>query len=121
MTPSEASRRAALKAGSSRKYDWSPLDTSSTVREARCSGRFAGEDQRGRSMDAGAAEVDERDQRRPKLRWLRVLAEDGLDRLPERLAAVDDEPDRLLGIQAAIDQIGERRAGQGGGLGRAFP
>ena len=51
----------------------------------------------------------------------RVLAEDGLDRLPERFAAVDDEQDRLLGIQAAIDQIGEQRAGQGGVLGRAFP
>jgi hypothetical protein len=35
----------------------------------------------------------------------RVLAEDLLDRAAQRLAAVDDEQDRLLGIQAAVDEV----------------
>ena len=51
----------------------------------------------------------------------RVLAEDVLDRPPQRLSAVDDEQDRLIGIQAAIDQVGQQRAGERGVLGRAFP
>jgi hypothetical protein len=33
-----------------------------------------------------------------------VLAEDVLDRLAQRLAAIQDEQDRLGGIQAAVDQ-----------------
>ena len=51
----------------------------------------------------------------------RVLAEDVLDRAAQRLAAVDDEQDRLLGIQAAVDEIGQQRPGQRGVLGRALP
>ena len=51
----------------------------------------------------------------------RVLAEDVLDRAPERLAAVDDEQDRLLAVQAAVDEIGQQRAGQRGVLGPALP
>ena len=41
-----------------------------------------------------------------------VRAEDVTDRLAQRLAAVDDEQDRLLGIQAAVDEIGQQRAGE---------
>lgn len=51
----------------------------------------------------------------------RRLAEDRTDRLPERLRAVDDEQDPLLGIKATLDQIGEQRGGDGGVLGRALP
>jgi hypothetical protein len=51
----------------------------------------------------------------------RVLAEDVLDRAPERLAAVDHEQDRLLCVQAAVDEIGQQRAGQRRVLRRAFP
>jgi hypothetical protein len=51
----------------------------------------------------------------------RVLAEDVLDRPPQRLAAVDDEQDRLLGIQAALDQVGQQRPRERRVLGRAFP
>ena len=51
----------------------------------------------------------------------RVLAEDVLDRAPQRLAAVDHEQDRLLGVQAAVDEVGQQRAGERGVLGRAFP
>jgi hypothetical protein len=35
----------------------------------------------------------------------RVLTEDVLDRAAQRLAAVDHEQDRLLGIQAAVDEV----------------
>ena len=51
----------------------------------------------------------------------RVLAEDVLDRPAQRLAAVDDEQDRLLGIKAAVDEVGEQRPGERRVLGRAFP
>jgi hypothetical protein len=51
----------------------------------------------------------------------RVLAEDVLDRAPECLAAVDDEQDRLVGIKAAVDEVGQQRAGQGRVLRRPFP
>ena len=51
----------------------------------------------------------------------RVLAEDVLDRPAQRLAAVDDEQDRLLGIEAAVDEIGQQRPRERGVLGRAFP
>ena len=50
-----------------------------------------------------------------------VLAEDLADRLGERLGAVDHEEDRLLGVQAAVDQVGQQRAREGGVLGRALP
>ena len=46
-----------------------------------------------------------------------VLAEDVLDRPPQRFCAVDDEQDRLVGIQAALDEVGQQRASQGGVLG----
>jgi hypothetical protein len=36
----------------------------------------------------------------------RVRAEDVADGLAQRLAAVDDEQDRLRGIEAAVDEIG---------------
>jgi hypothetical protein len=49
------------------------------------------------------------------------VAEDGADRLAERLGAVDHEQDPLLGVEAALDQIGEQRRGDGRVLGRAFP
>jgi hypothetical protein len=51
----------------------------------------------------------------------RVLAEDVLDRAAQGLAAVDDEQDRLLGVQAAVDEVGQQRPREGGVLGRAFP
>ncbi len=51
----------------------------------------------------------------------RVLAEDVPDRAPQRLAAVDHEQDRLLGIEAAVDEIGQQRARERGVLGRALP
>ena len=38
-----------------------------------------------------------------------VRAEDVADRLAQRLAAVDDEQDRLPGIEAAVDEIGQQR------------
>jgi hypothetical protein len=50
-----------------------------------------------------------------------AVAEDGADRLAQRLGAVDDEQDALLGIEAALDQVGEQRGRDGGVLGRAFP
>ena len=37
------------------------------------------------------------------------LAEDGADRLPERLGAVDHEQHPLLGVEAARDEIREQR------------
>jgi hypothetical protein len=49
------------------------------------------------------------------------LAEDGADRLPQRLGAVDDEEDALLGIQAAVDEIAEQCGGDRRVLGRALP
>jgi hypothetical protein len=51
----------------------------------------------------------------------RPLAEDRADRLPERLGAVDDEQDPLLGIEAALDKVRQQRGGDGGVLGRALP
>ena len=36
-------------------------------------------------------------------------------------AAVDDEQDRLLGVKAAVDEIGQQRPCERGVLGRAFP
>jgi hypothetical protein len=51
----------------------------------------------------------------------RVLAEDVADRPAQRLAAVDDEHDRLPGIEAAVDQIGQQRPCERRVLGRAFP
>ena len=50
-----------------------------------------------------------------------VLAEHVTDRTTQRLAAVDHEQDRLLGIRAAVDEVGEQRAGERGVLGRALP
>ncbi len=50
-----------------------------------------------------------------------VLAEDVLDRAPERFAAVDHEQDRLLRIEATVDQVGKQRPRECGVLGRAFP
>jgi hypothetical protein len=41
--------------------------------------------------------------------------------LRSALAAVQDEQDRLPGIQATVDQVGQQRAGQGRVLRRAFP
>jgi len=37
-----------------------------------------------------------------------VLAEHILDRSAQRLAAVDHEQDRLLGIEAAVDEVGQQ-------------
>jgi hypothetical protein len=51
----------------------------------------------------------------------RVLAEDVLDRPAQRLAAIDHEQDRLLGIEAAVDQIGQQRPRERRVLGAAFP
>ncbi len=51
----------------------------------------------------------------------RVLAEDVLDRASERLGAVDHEQDRLLGIEAAVDEVGQQRPRERGVFGRAFP
>ncbi len=39
------------------------------------------------------------------------LAEDGADRLAQRLRLVDHEQHPLLGIEAALDQIREQRRG----------
>ena len=50
-----------------------------------------------------------------------VLAEDVLDRPAQRLAAVDHEQDRLLGVEAAVDQVGQQRPGERGVLGRSLP
>jgi hypothetical protein len=43
------------------------------------------------------------------------------DRPSERFGAVDHEQDALLGIEAALDQVGQQRGRDGGVLGRAFP
>ena len=51
----------------------------------------------------------------------RVGAEDLADRLAQRLAAVDDEQNRLLGIKATRDQVREQVRGQPGVLRAAFP
>jgi len=37
----------------------------------------------------------------------RPFAEHLLDRLAQRLAAVQHEQDRLIGIQAAVDEVGQ--------------
>jgi len=57
----------------------------------------------------------------PHAALYRRLAEDRPDRLPQRLGAVDDEQDPLLGIEATLDQIREQRGRDGRVLGRAFP
>jgi hypothetical protein len=44
-------------------------------------------------------------------RCTRRLPEDGADRLPERLGAVDDEQDPLGGVEATLDQVGKKRGG----------
>ena len=49
------------------------------------------------------------------------LAEDVADRLAQRLGAVDHEQDALLGVEAALDEVGEQRGRDGRVLGRAFP
>ena len=41
--------------------------------------------------------------------------------LPERLGAVEDAEHALLDVEAAVDQVGEQRGGDGRVLGRAFP
>jgi hypothetical protein len=41
--------------------------------------------------------------------------------LRSALPPSDDEQDRLRGIEAAVDEIGQQRTGQRGVLGRAFP
>ena len=51
----------------------------------------------------------------------RVLAKYVLDRLAQRFAAVDHEQDRLLRVQAAVDEVGEQHRDQRRVLGRAFP
>ena len=51
----------------------------------------------------------------------RVLAEHVLDRAPQRLAAVDHEQDRLLGIEATVDEVREQRPRQGRVLGIRIP
>ena len=38
----------------------------------------------------------------------RARAEDVLDRAAQRLAAVQDEQDRLPGIQAPVDEVGQQ-------------
>ena len=50
-----------------------------------------------------------------------AVAEDVADRLPQRLGAVDHEQDPLLGVEAALDQVGQQRGRDGRVLGRAFP
>ena len=50
----------------------------------------------------------------------RVLAEHVLDRLAQRFAAVDHEQDRLLGIQAAVNEVGKEHRDQRRVLGAAF-
>ncbi|MEA2373178.1 MAG: hypothetical protein QOH12_3572 [Solirubrobacteraceae bacterium] len=50
-----------------------------------------------------------------------VFAEDVLDRPSQRLAAIQDEQDRLPRVEAPLDQIGEQRARQRRVLSRAFP
>src|SRR5450755_54046 len=51
----------------------------------------------------------------------RVLAEHVPDRLAQRLAAVDHEQDRLLRVEAAVDEVGEQHGHQRRVLRRAFP
>jgi hypothetical protein len=51
----------------------------------------------------------------------RPLAEHVLDGSAQGLPAVNDEQDRLLGIQAPLDQVREQRASERGVLGRALP
>ena len=49
------------------------------------------------------------------------VAEDGADRLAQRLRAVDDKQDPLLGVEAALDQVGQKRRGHSGILRASFP
>jgi len=51
----------------------------------------------------------------------RVLAEHVADRTAQGLGAVDHEQDRLVGVEAAVDEVGQQRARQGRVLRRAFP
>ena len=51
----------------------------------------------------------------------RVLTEHILDRAVQRLPAVDDEQDRLLGIKTTLNEVGQQRPGERGVLGRALP
>ena len=50
----------------------------------------------------------------------RALAEHVLDRPAQGLSAVDDEEDRLLGIEPALDQVGKQRGRDRRVLGRAL-
>jgi hypothetical protein len=50
-----------------------------------------------------------------------ALAEHRPDRLAQRLGAIDHEQDRLLGIQASVDEVRQQRGGDGGVLGAALP
>ena len=51
----------------------------------------------------------------------RVDAEHVTDRLAQRLGAVDDHEHALPDVQAALDEVGQQRGGDGGVLGRAVP
>jgi integrase/recombinase XerD len=51
----------------------------------------------------------------------RVLAEHVLDRAAQRPPAVDHEQDRLIGIEAAVDEVGQQHPDQRRVLRRAFP
>ena len=50
-----------------------------------------------------------------------VVAEHLADRLAQRFGAVDHEQHPLLGIQAAVDQVGQQRRGDRRVLARALP
>ena len=41
------------------------------------------------------------------------LTEDRADRFAQRLGAVDPEQDPLLGVEAALDQVGQQRRREG--------
>jgi hypothetical protein len=51
----------------------------------------------------------------------RVDTEHLVDGLAQRLGAVDHDEHALLDIEAALDQVGEQRGGDGSVLGRAVP
>src|SRR3954452_14490253 len=51
----------------------------------------------------------------------RVLAEHVLDRAPQRLDGVDHGQDRVLGIEATVDEVREQRPRQGRVLGIRIP
>jgi hypothetical protein len=57
----------------------------------------------------------------PQAALHRHLTEDRAHSLPERLGAVDHEQHPLLGIEPALDEIGQQRGRDGRVLGRAFP